>query len=228
MDYRLSPSLTLRAGVEGTHFSNGNTSLPNPGVNSLGARIGFVFTPGIESFADGRKKAETEDFDSKLRGIGYDLLLYGAWRKVFIADEICKHPVPGHFGVAGVNFAPMWQFNRFFRSGVSADIQYDESSNLPAHKVDGTGYDDPKFFRQPFRECLMGGLSARAEFVMPIFSVNAGIGYNLIAARCNRHTYQTLNLKMKVFGGLWLNAGYRLHSFHQPDNLVLGIGYTFR
>lgn len=228
LDYKLTSSLTLRGGIEGTHFSNGNTSLPNPGVNTLGLRLGVVYTPGQDSFASDKKGVESEDFDASVRGMGYDLLLYGAWRKAIIENGDDKYPVPGHFGVAGISFAPMWQFNRYIRAGLSADIQYDESSNLGAHKVEDTSYDDPKFYRQPFHECLMGGVSARAELVMPVFSINVGLGRNLVAVKVNRHFYQTMNLKLRLPARFWLNIGYRLHDFHRPDNLIFGLGYTFR
>ena len=45
-DYRLSRDLGLRFGLEGKYFSNGNTAVPNPGVNTLGLRLGLIYTPG--------------------------------------------------------------------------------------------------------------------------------------------------------------------------------------
>lgn len=226
LDYKLNSLFTLRGGVEATHYSNGNTSLPNPGVNSLGLRLSVVYTPDGKSLPDEIKTPVAPLNEEK--GMAYDFLLYGAARKTFIESDGEKVPVPGHFGVAGLSFAPMYDVNRYFRAGVSADIQYNEGSNLKKHLVEGTLQSSPKFYRQPFAECMMGGLSARAEFVMPVFSINAGIGYNLIGVKENRHLYQTLNLKVALVSSLWLNVGYRLHDFHRPDNLILGLGYTLR
>ena len=62
---------------------------------------------------------------------------------------------------------------------------------------------------------------------MPIFSINAGLGYNIAGVRVNRHLYQTLNLRAHLTRRLWLNVGYQLHNFSKPDNLILGLGYTF-
>lgn len=228
LDYRLTRQFTLRGGVEGTHYSNGNTSLPNPGVNALGLRLGVVYTPNGESFAKKEKTAQNENYDASVRGLDYDFLLYGAWRKAMIENGNEKNAIPGHFGVAGVSIAPMWQFNRYFRAGVSADVQYDESSNLQKYQVDGTAFENVKFYRQPFKECLMGGLSARAELVMPVFSVNVGFGRNILAVSDNRYFYQTVNLKVQLPSDFWLNVGYRLHDFHSPDNLIFGVGYTLR
>ena len=46
-----------------------------------------------------------------------------------IVEEVAKFDLDT-FGVAGVNFAPMYNFNNYFRAGLSADAQYDESANL--------------------------------------------------------------------------------------------------
>ncbi len=42
--YRLTSRLALAAGIDMTHWSNGNTSWPNPGVNSIGGRAGLIYT----------------------------------------------------------------------------------------------------------------------------------------------------------------------------------------
>ena len=62
---------------------------------------------------------------------------------------------------------------------------------------------------------------------MPVFSVNAGVGYNIAGAKANRKFYQILNLKTRVMRHLWINIGYRINDFHNPENLVIGLGYTF-
>ena len=38
--------------------------------------------------------------------------------------------VPGSFGIVGLNFAPMYNFNNYFRAGLSVDAQFDESANI--------------------------------------------------------------------------------------------------
>ena len=70
---------------------------------------------------------------------------------------------------AGLNFAPMYNFNNYFRAGLSLDAQYDESANIKDYKLEGSFMDDLKFHRPPFREQFAVGLSLRAEWVMPIF-----------------------------------------------------------
>lgn len=227
LDYKLTDEFTLRGGFDATHYSNGNTSIPNPGVNSLGLRLGVVYTP--RGRMDMKYETPTDDdLRSYRRRITYDLLVWGAAHKqlVDLSDEQ-RVASPGRFATAGISFAPMYEVCRFFRAGVSVDFKYDEASNLQKYLVDGSYEDNIRFYRQPLRECMMAGLSARAELVMPVFSVNVGLGQNIIGVRANRHFYQTLNLKAHITQRLWLNCGYQLHSFHHPDNLILGLGYTF-
>ena len=220
---------SLTAGIDLTHFSNGNTSFPNPGVNSAGLRIGVTrsFGPDYNSatvapYIGGR------DLTSQQRHkISYDLTLYGAWRKrVYRGDD---HPalLRGHFPVAGLNFAPMWEVARIFRTGISADFQWDQSTDLKHHRVEGSPDDNPLFYRPPFFSQVSAGLSARAELVMPIFSVNFGIGYNFISPSESRASYEMANLKVHLIKGLYLNVGYQLLNFSRQNNLMLGLGYTF-
>lgn len=225
-DYRLSRGLGLRFGLEGKHFSNGNTAVPNPGVNTLGLRLGLIYTPG-----DVRKESAEviEKEKPEFRpAISYDLLLYGAVHKQLVdLSDGQRLAAPGRFGVAGISFAPMYGINRFLRTGISLDIKYDEAGNLQKYLEEGATADYIRFRRQPFIECLTGGLSARAELVMPVFSVNAGVGYNIAGAKANRKFYQILNLKTRVMRHLWINIGYQINDFHNPENLVIGLGYTF-
>ena len=70
------------------------------------------------------------------------------------------------------------------------------------------------------------GLSARAELVMPIFTLNVGLGYGLVGSWETRLLYQTVNLKTYVYEGAYINVGYRMNKFRSPSNLMLGVGYT--
>lgn len=223
--YRLSPRWALAAGIDMTHWSNGNTSWPNPGVNAIGARAGLVYTfNGSGSTATLADCLETEPVKPHF---SYDLVVYGAARKrmTYINGE--PQILPGRFGIAGLNFAPMYNFNRFLRAGISADIQYDESSDLSRHWVEGTYGDDIKFRRPGFFKQLSAGLSARGELVMPIFSINAGIGYNIIGNHDTRNFYQVLALKIHLTRSFFIHTGYQLNSFKNPNNLMIGLGYRF-
>lgn len=223
--YRLSSNIALAAGIDMTHWSNGNTSWPNPGVNAIGGRAGLIYT--FDSRASLQTLADMQETEPVRPHFSYDLVVYGAARKRMLHINDTPQLLPGRFGIAGLNFAPMYNFNRFLRAGISADIQYDESSGLAGYWVEGTYDDDIKFRRPDFFHQVSAGLSARGELVMPIFSINAGLGYNLIGNHDTRNFYQVLALKVNVWHSLFLHVGYQLNSFRNPNNLMIGLGYRF-
>lgn len=230
LNYALSAGLHLMGGIDLTHYSNGNTSWPNPGVNTVGGAVGLTFIPGEKMFKITSPFSADSDFSS---GISYDVMGYGAWRKAYFpaedgafTEEGEKALLPGHFGVAGLTFAPMWDVCPTFRTGLSLDLQWSENSGLSKYHVPDTYGEDAKFYRPPFFRQASAGLSARAELVMPIFSLNIGIGYGFAGPREIRRSYQLVNLKTYIYGPLYLNVGYRLNEFHSPSNLMLGLGLT--
>ncbi len=224
LSYRLDAKWNLTAGIDLTHYSNGNTALPNPGVNTLGGRLGVTYTLN----GDRRTGALADNFEIEPMKphLSYDLVIYGAVRKK-VADLNGPEELPGHFGIAGLNFAPMYNFNRFLRAGVSLDVQYDESSDIRSYWIEGTYGDEVKFYRPPFFHQVSWGLSARGELVMPIFSINAGLGYNLFGNTDAKNFYQVLALKIHLARSFFLHVGYQLNSFKNPNNLMIGVGYRF-
>lgn len=222
--WQLTPSVSLTAGMDLTHFSNGNTTFPNPGVNLLGLRLGMVRSFGIPPSGT----PFTPDTLRPRHKFSYDLTAYGAWRcRVYRGGE---KPLllNGKFGIAGISFAPMWNIRRFFRAGLAGDFQWDGSSDQKRHYLSGTTAEDIRFSKIPFFSQVSLGLSARAELVMPFFSLNIGMGYNFIGPYEAIATYQLANLKVYVTRSLFLNIGYQLQDFQRQNNLMLGLGYTFR
>lgn len=238
LSWKLSPLLSLTTGIEIVHFSNGNTSFPNPGVNMLGLRVGINRTldPDAERGKTSRYSAGAPynyDYvaepESQKRKIGYDVIVYGAWRNRIYENGGKSILLKGHYGVAGFSFSPMWSIAPIFRAGLSADFQWDESTNLTKHLFEGSGSDNV-IYSQPGNPLtqICGGVAARAELVMPYFSVNVGTGYNFFGPRVTRATYQMVNLRLYVYKGFFLNAGYQLLNFFKENNLMLGVGYSFR
>ncbi|MDE6714933.1 MAG: acyloxyacyl hydrolase, partial [Muribaculaceae bacterium] len=205
-------------------YSNGNTSWPNSGVNTVSARVGMAY---LFNSGDCKENYLMPEDDYKSHW-SLDVMTFAAPRKKIV--QITEEPqlLSGSFLVAGVNIAPMYNFNKYFAAGVSLDAQYNESAGLQDYWVQDTYGDDIKFYRPPFHKQISAGLSARAEFIMPIFTINAGIGQYLIGPSETRRTYQTLNLKTYIFKGIYLNVGYQLCDFRYPENLKLGVGYRFR
>lgn len=227
LNWQITSQWALIAGIEATHYSNGNSNYPNAGVNTAGGRIGLVRTFGAEE----SKKKSSHIGKSAIEGspFSYDLIVYGATRRRGIIWPDEKYLIPGTFGVVGLNFNPLYRINKYFRAGLSLDAQYDESANLKNHLA-GTDYtvNEKKFYRPPFREQFAVGVSVRAELTMPIFSINFGIGHNLFyKGEDTEGFYQILALKTFVTPRLFLHTGYQLSKFKDPNNLMLGLGYRF-
>ena len=239
-DWHLNKDWSLDCGVGLTHFSNGNTHSPNAGVNIVSARIGVsrVFdshdclgrraslSGASESLKSSKSSVSSKTSEQMSPHISYDLVVYGATRIKAIIEQ--QYLVPGVFGVVGLNFSPMFNFNRYFKAGVSADVQWDESANIQYHEagVDEEGY--KRFYWPPFREQFSVGLSLRGELVMPFFSVNIGFGHNLLYQGSDLDGfYQMAVLKTSLTRNLYLHVGYQLKEFHTPKNLMLGFGYRF-
>lgn len=224
-NYNITPEWIISAGVEASHFSNGNTAWPNSGLNTVSARIGITY------LFDNKMPEAVNEGDVLRYGFkphwSYDLMAYAAPCKKIINLGEEPQLLNGSFLAAGLNFAPMYNFSKYFNAGPSLDIQYNESAGLHDYWVKGTYQNDVKFYRPPFHKQLAIGLSARAEFVMPIFTINAGIGRNFVGPTELRRFYQTLTLKTFITRNIFLNIGYQLREFKDPDNLMLGVGYRF-
>lgn len=226
--WKIGRRYAMTAGIDLTHFSNGNTSFPNPGVNMAGIRIGLT-----RSFGNAPAKSYDGivfDVDSakQRHKMQFDVTAYGAWRKRVYRGGETPVLLKGHFPVVGLDVAPMWQIKKIFRAGASVDFQWDQSTNLKKYYASGYDSEDIRFYRPPVLSQLCVGVSGRAELVMPIFSVNLGIGYNVIGPEETRASYQLANLKVRFTDRFFLNIGYQLLNFQKQNNLMLGLGYSFR
>ena len=225
LNWMLSHKLDLITGVSLTHFSNGNTGFPNGGLNSVGLKTGLVYNFNRKShnFSEASFLTPISEFP---RHISYDLVLFGSWRRkgVKYGDE--RILSPHSYNVLGFNFAPMYNVGYKFRAGVSLDGYYDGSANIYSQPyITGT---EPKFFKPPLHEQLALGISGRTEYVMPYFSVNIGLGVNILQSGYDLKTiYQVLALKIKVTQSSFIHIGYSLQNFDTPSFLMLGVGFRF-
>lgn len=223
--YNVTDRLDLSVGLMGNHYSNGNTSWPNAGVNSIGASFGLAYTLNPLSRPEITDNTFLFEETDNARWV-YDIMIYGAFRKRVVSVGNPPEPqlCPGKFGIVGMQLSPMRPFNRYFAAGSSLDLQWDEGAGLAPYWLEGTSGEMIKFRRPSFGKQISVGLSAHAELTMPIFSVNAGIGYDVINPKGERAIYQSLTLKTFVTKNLYINTGYRLGAFKDPQNLMLGIG----
>lgn len=225
--WRLSPRVSLLSGLTVSHFSNGNTKIPNAGLNTIGGNIGlecnFYRKDDLKSLE--RKVAlTTQPFR---RHFTYDFVFFGSWHDRLVKTSDGFSPSPEAYPVFGFNFTPMYNLNYKFRLGVSLDGTFDGGANL---YTEGDVYgkvDKSDIVRPPLGDQFALGLSGRVEYVMPFFVVGVGIGANVIGKNDLKMFYQLLTLKIALSRAVFLHVGYRLQNFNEPNFLMLGIGFRF-
>lgn len=225
LHYALSERLSMSVGIGGNHYSNGNTSWPNGGVNTLGASVGIAYVINPTDLAG--KTDPTVEAEADRHRWFYDITAFCTWRKrVGFVGDPPDMPVlfPGRFGILGLQFSPMYCLNRWVAIGPGVDVQWDEGAALSDYWVDGFTSETLKFVRPPVGEQISVGISAHAELTTPIFTVNAGIGCEILNPKGEPRFYQSLTLKTFVTKHIYLNTGYRLGDFKDPQNLMIGLG----
>ncbi len=226
LDWQLSKLFDLNAGIALTHFSNGNTRIPNAGLNTVGMKIGLVyhFKRTEDLPASALQRALLPEFP---RHVSYDLVVFGSWRRkgVALGDEQVASPEA--YTVVGFNFAPMYHIGYKLRLGVSLDGVYDGSANIYTNDHYAAG-EAQEFLKPSVNKQLALGLSGRVEYVMPFFTVGLGLGANLLHGGGDlKAFYQVLALKIEVSRHSFLHVGYNLQNFRTPSFLMLGIGFRF-
>lgn len=225
LNWMISKQVDFITGFTLSHFSNGNTNIPNAGMNMIDFKIGLVYNINREENALSKPIYFTP-VPKFPRHISYDLVMFGSWRRKGVQSGEDKVASPHKYTVLGFNFSPMYNFGYRFRAGVSLDGMYDGSANVYTEDyIVGT---QQEFFKPSFDKQIALGLSGRAEYVMPYFTVGVGMGVNVFHRGGDlKALYQTLSLKMEITRNSFLHVGYRLNDFHDPNYLMLGIGYRF-
>ena len=222
--WHVNPQCDLSFGPEYTHFSNGDTTFPNGGANTVGVRLGMTWKgqsnnagKHMTEKAPGRLLVQGEDELERLKPaerMSYDLFVYGAWRADRYIHEGKLHIINEPHAVAGMTINPLYRLNRYFSVGPGLDVMHDRSADL-------TG--DTK--RLPVTRQTALGLSAKAELTMPYFSINLGAGYNILSGADDlKGFYTTYNLKGFISERFFLTIGYRLGSVNYAHNLMFGVG----
>ncbi|MEL7588155.1 MAG: acyloxyacyl hydrolase [Prolixibacteraceae bacterium] len=225
LSWMLSPQFDLNGGVTLSHFSNGNTKFPNAGLNTTGLSLGVTYNFNREDFSalDPAYQQRIPEFP---RHISYDLVFFGSWRRkgVVFGDKMVASP--DAYPVAGFSFAPMYNFGYKLRTGVSVDGVYDGSANVYTEDyIVGTGQE---FFKPSLSKQLALGISGRAEYVMPYFTVGVGMGVNVLHRGGDlKAFYQLVALKIELSRRSFIHIGYNLKDFHDPNFLMLGVGFRF-
>lgn len=221
----MSRHVDLNLGVGVAHYSNGNTQYPNLGLNTAFLNLGASYYIGRKTnhLLHRHEVAPPVSHD-----ISYDLIVYGAWRQRGGYENGYPFLLNGKTAVVGFNFNPMYKLNHWLKLGASLDGTYDRTANI-YYDVD---YIDPDYndqYRRPSTAKQMTlGMSARAEFTMPYFAINFGIGKNFLNTEGEfGGMYEVLALKINITRRSLLHIGYSLNDFHTPKHLMLGVGWRF-
>ena len=221
----VSKNLDLNLGATLTHYSNGNTSIPNAGLNVFGIKASAAYY--INRTEDRIRPSKVPAFDKYW---ATDLTLYGAWKRKGIDTDNGSHAVPGTYGVFGFNLNPLYHMNHWLNLGGSLDMAYDESAGIEidpeALKGDLLNLTKEDVNKPEWYRRIALGVSARAEFVMPYFTINFGIGHNIVNTSVKDFSgfYEILALKIGLTRQTYLHIGYSLYDFYYPNNLMLGLG----
>ena len=225
--WRLSPRVSLLSGLTLSHFSNGNTKIPNAGLNTIGGNIGLECNFYRKDDLKALERRVALAVQPFRRHFTYDVVFFGSWHDRLVKTSDGFSPSPEAYPVFGFNFTPMYNLNYKFRLGVSLDGTFDGGANL---YTEGDVYgkvDKSDIVRPPLGDQFALGLSGRAEYVMPFFVVGVGIGANVIGKNDLNMFYQLLTLKIALSRAVFLHVGYRLQNFNEPNFLMLGIGFRF-
>ena len=223
--WMLSREWDLNLGATITHYSNGNTSIPNAGLNVVAAKASVAYYINRQQMHPASKPLPPVD-----RYWLWDLTLYGAWKKKGVDTEAGAYALPGTYGVVGFTLNPLYHVNHWLNVGASLDGSYDGSANMEINPsaLTKTYWDgsDADIYKAPWYQRVALGLSARTEFVMPYFTINFGIGHNFVNAGTQdlKGFYEILALKIHLLQQAYLHIGYSLYDFYYPNNLMLGIG----
>ena len=160
-------------------------------------------------------------------------MLFGSWRRKAVDVPGGQVPAPGKYGVAGFCFAPMYNFGYKFRAGVSLDGVYDASANIYtkdyATQLDGAS-EEEAFGTPPLRKQLSLGClgTRRMGNALTFTRRRIGFGANILHGGGRLAIILPNPGAQNRYDPRHIPA-CRLHlkDFHEPNYLMLGIGYRF-
>lgn len=222
LEWLLSSRFNLSAGLAVTHFSNGNTTFPNAGMNLMGLKLGLAYRLDRQG-AETAGRPAVSPVPEFPRHVSYDFVLFGSWRRKGYFDGESFLPSGKAYTVLGTNVAALYHVCYKFRAGLALDAVYDASANaFVLNDPEGSG----RFLKPPLTAQMALGISGRLEYVMPYFIVGIGMGTNVLQRGGDlKAFYQILLLKVSVTRNTFIHIGYNLQEFKTPNYLMLGIGF---
>lgn len=227
--YLIGESLSASLGVKFAHFSNGQSSLPNAGMNLLTPHLGlkYDFNGGNRpSFVKPPKPEFTE------KGMEYYVTVGTGIRQIFFSpqDSIVATRIPQQgesYPVYNISMAAQYQFGWAGKFGGGLDFIYWGAYN-PAIEI-GPG-NVIQAIKYPFKDYLQLGVFISYEFVLNNVSIIAQPGYRVIRKDYKDKPtdfYQHLGLKYHVHN-LIVGVAIRAINFGQAEYIEWSLGYRIR
>ena len=219
LNYEVIRNIRLKAGIAFNHYSNGNTKLPNGGINTAMPYVGLVY-----DFNSRRRRLTDRVVREKYTpGMQYDLMFYGGVRQLVRDDSGMQGTSPfsrRNFLIGGAQFAALYRSGYRLAFGGALDLAFDESAGVAFYKDKGVMVFDPV----PARKRIFMGLAARIDYIMPIFTVSGELGYDFFNhAEGYSGFYQTLALKMRIVKRTSLKVAWRIHDLDTSEGVRVGV-----
>jgi hypothetical protein len=230
--YLIGEQLSASLGVKFAHFSNGQSSLPNAGMNLLTPHLGLKY-----DFNGGDRPAYTKypkpEYTDK--GMEYYVTLGNGIRQIFFTHEdsataarIGKQGIS--YPVYNISMAAQYQFGWLGKVGGGLDFIYWGAYN-PVYEPGnaGNGYIG-QAVKYPFADYLQLGIFISYEFVLNNISIIAQPGYRVIRKEYEgmpTDFYQHLGLKYHIHNVI-VGVAIRAVNFGQAEYIEWSLGYRFR
>lgn len=222
--YLANPRVSLYAGVDATHWSNGGARQPNGGLNAVGPKVGLRLNASPQPL---RSPSGTLPPFTPAWALVVGLAGGG---KGVTGTTTSALPGPerlGRFGAASATVDMQRHFYRYGRLAAGADVTYDGSTGSRVDLVDGERVATRVGMSQRFAMGLYGGY----EHVIHRLGVIAQAGYQVWRAYGHPgrpRFYQRYGLRYYLSERLWTTMAVRVDRRGRSDFIEFGGGYRLR
>ncbi len=224
--YLIGESLSASLGFKFAHFSNGQSSLPNFGVNLLNPHLGVKYDFNGGERPEYKKYPKPEFTDKAME---YYFTIGTGTRQILFYED--KTGVPDRLAVSykihNISVAAQYHYGWLGKYGGGLDVIYWGPYDAQIELGDGNIV---KAVEYPFADHLQLGVFLSYEFVFNNISIYAQPGYRILRKEYEgmpTDFYQHLALKYHV-RDLILGIAIRAINFGQAEYIEWNIGYRFR
>jgi hypothetical protein len=211
--FNLSKSFALSTGIDFFHYSNGETTLPNDGIN-----IGNVFVSAGYRFRS-RTIPVTPDNNSGFRKSGHVSIV-----PVFGWKDLSPVKSKRYF-TAALSAEYSYNLTRIQNVGAGMALFYDGSVKELYDEDAANGED----IGRPYRQLTPGLYLIHDLNLFPVV-INIQAGYYLVddLIKTRSRFFNRFGLRYFISERYFINITHKSHFFFKGDNLEWGIGYIFR